>query len=253
MTQKTAIIFGGTAGIGLATAKALCEDNISHLIISSRTEARGLKAAEELSSLYPHCHVIFMACDVSDHLQVQSVFDDAHALLTRIDIVISSISPPILPCLFKNSDPANYATLLNTALIGVMNICKYACDAMRPHNSGSIITIASDAAKQPTPGETTIGAVMAGIVMLSRTIALEEKRNGIRVNCLTPSIVQNTPLYDELMEDPFCKKLFQKAEEKANLGVVTAQEIADMAAFLVHEKARKITGQVISVNGGIST
>ena len=116
-----------------------------------------------------------------------------------------------------------------------------------------IINVASDAGKLSTPGETVIGAAMAGIVMFSRALANEAKRSGIRVNVLTPSIIRGTPLYDDLMEHPFASKLFTKAEKMASLGVVEADELAQLAVFLASPAAAKLSGQAISMNGGIST
>ena len=89
-------------------------------------------------------------------------------------------------------------------------------------------------------------------MMFSRALALEAKRDGIRVNCLTPSIVRGTPLYGELMEHPFASKIFAKAEKMASLGVVEADELAQLAVFLASPEAAKLSGQCISMNGGIS-
>ena len=117
---------------------------------------------------------------------------------------------------------------------------------------GSIINIASDAAKIATPGESVIGGCKAATLMFSRTLALETSRYGIRVNCLTPSIVRNTPAYDRVMSSEFSRKLFEKAERKARLGVVEPSDIAPICVFLAGPGSSKITGQGISVNGGIS-
>ena len=107
--------------------------------------------------------------------------------------------------------------------------------AALPHltqsGGGAIINIASDAAKVATPGEAVIGAVMAGIVMFTRGMAIEAKRNGIRANVITPSIVRDTPLYDRLMADPFAGKLFGKAEPMAHLGVAEPGDLAALAVF----------------------
>jgi NAD(P)-dependent dehydrogenase (short-subunit alcohol dehydrogenase family) len=118
--------------------------------------------------------------------------------------------------------------------------------------SGSIICIASDAAKVATPGEVAIGAAMAAIVMFCRGLAIEAKRSGIRVNCLTPSVVRNTPFYDMLMADPFAGRLFAKAERLAMLGVAEPEDLGALVAFLASPAAARLTGQTISINGGIS-
>jgi NAD(P)-dependent dehydrogenase (short-subunit alcohol dehydrogenase family) len=97
-----------------------------------------------------------------------------------------------------------------------------------------------------------MGAALSGIAMFTRALALEGKRSGIRANCVTPSIVRGTPLYDRLMAAPFTGRLFAKAEAQAHLGVVTPADIAPLIVFLASPAAAKLTGQAISVNGGIS-
>ena len=93
---------------------------------------------------------------------------------------------------------------------------------------------------------------MAAIVMFSRTLAIEAKRSGVRVNCVTPSIVRDTPLYDRLMADDFAGRLFAKAERRAHLGVATPGDLAALVVYLASPAAARLTGQAISVNGGIS-
>lgn len=89
-------------------------------------------------------------------------------------------------------------------------------------------------------------------MMFSRGLANEGARSGVRVNCLTPSIVRGTPFYDDLMEHHFAKKIFVKAEAAAHLGVVEADELAQLVVFLASPAAAKMSGQCVSMNGGIS-
>ena len=88
--------------------------------------------------------------------------------------------------------------------------------------------------------------------MFCRGMAIEAKRHGIRVNCVTPSIVRGTPLYDRLMADPFAGRLFAKAERMASLGVVEPDDLASLVTFLAGPGSARLTGQTISVTGGIS-
>jgi 2-hydroxycyclohexanecarboxyl-CoA dehydrogenase len=124
--------------------------------------------------------------------------------------------------------------------------------AMRTQKSGAILNVASDAAKIATPGETLIGAAMAAILTFSKAAALEEKRSGIRINVLTPSLIAGTPGAALISADPFSAKMFEKAAAMAHLGVAEAEDLAAMVVFLASPAARRVTGQAISVNGGIS-
>ena len=93
---------------------------------------------------------------------------------------------------------------------------------------------------------------MGCIVMFARAAALEEKRRGIRINLLTPSLIADTPGAALIDSSPFAAKLFQKAAAMAHLGVADASDLAAMALYLASPAARRITGQAISINGGIS-
>lgn len=123
---------------------------------------------------------------------------------------------------------------------------------LRSQGSGAIVNIASDAAKVPTPGETGIGAAMAAIITFSQTLAVEGKRDGIRVNVLTPSLITDTASFDRAMSQEFSKKIFDKISRQAGLGMTEPSDLAHAALFLTSPRSRRITGQVVSVNGGIS-
>jgi NAD(P)-dependent dehydrogenase (short-subunit alcohol dehydrogenase family) len=133
-----------------------------------------------------------------------------------------------------------------------MYMTRFALPGMREQRSGVIINIASDAAKVPTPGETVLGAAMAAIVMFSKTLAMEAKRDGIRVNVLTPSLIAGTPTAHRVQKEGFSAKLFAKAASLAQLGVAEPDDLAALIVFLASPQARRLTGQAISVNGGIS-
>lgn len=75
----------------------------------------------------------------------------------------------------------------------------------------------------------------------------------MRINCVTPSIVSGTPLYERIQQDDFSRKLFAKAQAQAYLGVAEASDVAKLIDFLIGPSASKITGQTVSVTGGISS
>ena len=88
--------------------------------------------------------------------------------------------------------------------------------------------------------------------MFTRALALAGKRHGIRANVLTPSLTSGTDHYRRVMEDPFAGKMFAKASALASLGGVSKENLAGLVVFLASPAAKKITGQAISMTGGIS-
>jgi NAD(P)-dependent dehydrogenase (short-subunit alcohol dehydrogenase family) len=123
---------------------------------------------------------------------------------------------------------------------------------MRAKGGGAIVSFASDAGKIATPGEAVLGGALAANIMFVRALGLELGRENIRVNAVTPSITRGTKTYDKVMSNEFSRRLFEKAEKRARLGVASAENVAPMAVFLASPLASHITGQVVSVNGGIS-
>jgi gluconate 5-dehydrogenase/3-oxoacyl-[acyl-carrier protein] reductase len=250
--EATALIFGGSAGIGLACAKAYAAAGIPRIMLAARNEARGNDAARTIRKTCPNCEVVFISADATCPEGAQAAVGACVGVFGDIDILLSTAGASAMPAIFHTIDSEDLAPAINGPLYGAIYPAHAALPHMMARGRGVILTVASDAAKVATPGEVAIGAAMAGIVMFSKGLAIEAKRSGIRVNCLTPSIVRNTPLYDQLMADPFAGKLFDKAEKLAALGVVEPDDLAQMAVYLASPAAARLTGQAISINGGIS-
>jgi NAD(P)-dependent dehydrogenase (short-subunit alcohol dehydrogenase family) len=182
----------------------------------------------------------------------QALIDGAIDRMGTIDLLVCSTAPAVLPELFHRTPADAIAASLEQLALPPMLLASAVLPHMRARRSGVIVNVASDAGKSATPGEAVIGAGMAAIIMFSRTIAMEAKRDGIRVNVLTPSLVAGTETSDRIMAGGFSQRLFEKAAAMASLGVAEAADIAAMIVFLASPAARRLTGQAISVNGGIS-
>ena len=252
-TSSTAIIVGGTAGIGLATARLLLEQGLESLTIVGRNSERGKNAEALLISQFSDRNIHFSQCDCTDAEATEKVVDLAADQMKGVDILVSCGGGDPMPQLLHEIPISDIMRTINMIVAGIVHPVSAVLPHMTGRKGGSIICLASDAAKIATPGESVIGAAMAAIVMFCRGAANEAKRHKIRVNCLTPSVVEGTPLYGKLMADQFSNKIFSKAELRAELGVVSPEDMAAMIAFLAGPLAAKITGQTISVNGGIST
>lgn len=252
ISESAVLVTGSTAGIGYAIARAFLEAGAPAVMINGRNAKRADEAAKTLAAAFPGAKIQAATADAASPEGATAIVADTLNAFGRIDILVNSTGGDDVPGLFHTTDIANLTGLVTQGMMGPILASRAAIPHMMEKNAGCIINIASDAAKIATPGESVIGAVMAGIVMFTRGLAIEARRNGIRVNCITPSIVRGTPLYDRLMAAPFSGKLFAKAEQAARLGVVTPADIAPLVVFLASPAAAKLTGQAISVNGGIS-
>ncbi|MEO0618515.1 MAG: SDR family oxidoreductase [Pseudomonadota bacterium] len=251
LANKTCLVMGSTAGIGRAIAQAFLHAGAEGVMLNGRDEQRGIDARETLQTAFPDQPVHLALGDVSAGA-ASVVVEETVEKFGRLDVLVCSTGGDAIPALFHTLDPDIIPEQVAAGFLGPILAARAAVPHMTKAGGGVILTIASDAAKIATPGESIIGGVMAGIVMFTRGLAIEGKRVGIRANCLTPSIVRNTPLYHRLMADAFAGKLFAKAEAMAHLGVTEPEDLAALAVFIASDAAEKITGQAISVNGGIS-
>ncbi len=249
----SAVIVGGTSGIGFAAASALLNAGVPRLRVVGRNPGRAAGAAKELAEVHRPADVGALVFDCSEGAAAEDMARTAAREMGGIDLLVCSPGGNSLPeLLFRQSIDQINRTLLQD-LSPTLNACRAVLPVMMAGAGGCILNVASDAAKVATPGESVIGAVMAGIVQFTRGLAIEGKRNGIRANAITPSLVEGTAFTERLMaEGTFSKKLFEKARPLADLGPTTAEDLAELIVFLAGPGAAKITGQAISVSGGIS-
>lgn len=251
-SSEVALLTGATSGIGAAIARGLLTAGVAGVVINGRDHTRGEVLAERLRAETPGAQVVFVAADVVTAHEAARVVSHAHDVFGRIDIFVHCVGAEISARPFVDIPIAAFAELVNGHFMSLLHCCHAVVPIMTAQKAGVILTVASDAAKTATPGESVIGAMKAAVAMFTRTLALEVARSNVRANCLTPSIVRDTLSYERVMANEFSRQLFQKAEARARLGVVTPADIAPIAVFLASAGASKITGQTISVNGGIS-
>ena len=226
-------------------------------MLVGRDRARGeAAAASVVEEATASVDVRFVSADVTTVGGATAAAEAAATAFGAVDLLVNTGGGPAggvgMPTLFHKTPIEEVTVAVDGLLHAVLLPSRAVLPLMMEQGGGTIINVASDAGKAATPGESVIGAGMAGIMMFTRGLANEAKRSGVRVNCLTPSIVRGTPLYDALMAHPFASKLFTKAEAMASLGVVDADDLAGLACYLASPAAAKLSGQCISMNGGIS-
>lgn len=244
------LVSGGTSGPGLAVARHFAHAGARRIALVGRDEERGKRACASFAD--SAADVVFVRGDAGDARDSTRIAHDAADFLdSRIDTFVSAVAAGGHASPLHRQSADELERLLVGLVLPVMQMNRAVLPAMR-ESGGTIVNIASDAAKVPTPGESVVGGAMAAITMFSRTLAVELKRDGIRVNAVTPSLIAGTPTAENLLSQPFGAKIFDRITAKAGLGLPDATEVADTVLWLASPGAAKVTGQVISVNGGIS-
>jgi 3-oxoacyl-[acyl-carrier protein] reductase len=248
--SKVVVLTASTSGIGRATACLLAESGAEYVVLNGRNGKAGSAVRDELAAAYPGTRFLFIPADLNVPEKIDAMFDHIQNEVGRIDALVHCGGAQIRPDFFTRIDPVTYREQIDGHFMSFMICCRRAIPLMSA--GGSIVVVASDAGKIATPAETLIGAMKAAVIMFARTLALEISRQGIRVNVLTPSIIANTKSYDRVMAGETSRKIFESASAKAKLGVPIPEDVAPLIVFLSSSYASKITGQAISVNGGIS-
>ncbi|AHK36054.1 2-hydroxycyclohexanecarboxyl-CoA dehydrogenase [Rhodococcus opacus PD630] len=251
-SESTALIVGGTSGIGLASARALAHAGVPQILLVGRDQQRGETAVASVKEAYPLVDVEFASADATRPDDVERAVAHAVERFGSLTIAVCATAADHNPELLIQIEASKLGRIASDLLVPPMLVCRAALPAMKEQGGGSIIIVASDAAKVATPGETVIGAAMAGIVMFTKAAALEAKRDGIRINTVTPSLVSGTMTTARITDDGFSKRLFAKAAQLAHLGVPEPDDVGALIAFLAGPSAGRMTGQAVSVNGGIS-
>lgn len=248
---RAAIVTGGAGLIGFETALQLAQAGAS-VVLNGRDSARCEAAAERLRRGVPGARVEAIAVDVSDYANCLDLVSRTEAAFGRVDVLIHCALSPIngLSGPFEATDPTLYGALMQQAICAPMYLARGVLPAMRRAGGGAIVAFPSDAGKVAAPNQTLVGATRAAVMMFMRSLALEASSSGVRCNCIAPTYV-DTPGLRQAMQTGAHAQRIAKAAGRAKLGLPTPQELAALAVFLCSPAAVHLTGQVISVNGGL--
>ncbi|MDT0509839.1 SDR family oxidoreductase [Novosphingobium sp. MMS21-SN21R] len=247
LTRGSVILVTGASGaIGFEIAAQAAAAGAVVAMHGSRPETVAV-AMERLVQRAPDARLIAAPADFREEQAIAEMVGHVVATAGRLDAVVhcgitgaSGVAGPL-----ATADPAQMGR--HAAL--VLGSFAQLCHAALPHlaqQGGTIVGFASDAGKFSSPRQAVIGAAFGGIMTFVRNLALEVARQGVRVHCISPSFVAETPVFEAHAARAGA------ARDRAGLGLPTPADIAPMVLFLCGTGAAKITGQVISINGGLN-
>lgn len=241
------LIAGGTGSIGGAIAgHALAAG--WRVVIGGRGEG-SVETARDRIGGGDDLHGV--AADVFAAGGVEMLVEQAVASAGRIDAVIDCVTggAPGITGAFGGTDPQAYPALYDASIVHLQRLAH----AALPHliaSGGTLVAFASDAGRFAAPGQTMIGASRAAIMAFVRNLAMEVARDGVRAHCVSPSYVEGSESLKRT--EARVPGRLDTARRRAGLGLPTPDDIAPLVVFLCGEGARKMTGQVISINGGLN-
>ena len=249
MKGKTAVVTGGSTGIGYGCAEAFVDAGMN-VVIAARREPPGLKAAADLAGRGGG-ECVFFKCDVSVHEEVKALVDFAVKRYGRLDTMVNNAGyvPPHLDACDMSIE--SYQNVIACNLAGQFYGCKYAIPHLRK-TKGSIINMSSILATVGQEQTAGYSSTKGGIVSLTRTLSIEEGRYGVRVNAICPGHIVTELFYNEMKKVADPEAYEDRCNRYSWLGRGgTPEEIGKTALFLASPWAGYITGVALNVSGGM--
>jgi len=241
---KFAVVTGGTRGIGRAIAELFAQRG-ADVMIAARSLSQAQETAREISEKYGR-QVVPFELDVAKLDSAKAMVEKAISTFGRVDILVNNAGVT-RDTLIMRMEEADWDLVLDTNLKGTWNCSKAVVRQMLKQRSGRIINISSVAGLMGNAGQTNYSASKAGVVGFSKALARELASRQITVNVVAPGFVP-TALTNDLPEELKAESL--KMIPLGRWG--TPEEIAYAVAFLASDEASYITGQVISIDGGMA-
>jgi len=242
--NKLAIVTGSYQGLGKGIAKEFAK-NGSNLILVDIDEK--LKITQEELKEYGNTVEIIIG-DVSKESTAKSVMNIVETKFTGLDILVNNAGIGGINKTLWELPSEEFDRVYSINLKSVFLFCKYAVPLMLKNNYGRIVNIASIAGKEGNPNASAYSATKAGVIGLTKSLGKELSKTEIRVNCITPAVV-NTSILDEFTEEHINYMI-----EKIPIGRTgEIEEVANMVSWLSSEKCSFSTGAVFDISGGRAT
>ncbi len=240
LSGRTALVTGGSRGIGKAIALALAAHGARVAINYAKNAAAAEEAAKEIGA-----DTVTVAGDVSDPAAAAKIVEDAIGALGRIDILVNNAGVTADDLILRMSEDA-WDRVIDTNLKGTFSVTKAAIRGMVRQRHGRIINISSVAGIVGNPGQANYAAAKAGIIGFTKAIAKEVASRNITANVIAPGFV-DTEMTADLTDAQ--RQEIMKIVAVGRTG--TPADIAPAAVFLASDEAAYVTGHVLTVDGGL--
>ena len=242
--NKTAVVTGGSRGIGLAIATKLAKEGANIAILYVGDENEGIKAKEELSQYGTKVEQYF--CDVSDFEASQKVVEQVIEEFGGIDFLINNAGIT-RDKLILNMDEKEFDAVIGVNLKGTFNMIKHTYKHFMKKRFGRIVSTSSIVGLNGNAGQANYSASKAGIIGLTKSVAKELAGRGVTANAVAPGYIGTdmTNVLSDKVKDAM------KAQIPAKR-IGTPEDVANVVAFLCSDEASYVTGEVIRVDGGLA-
>ena len=247
LDERTAVVTGGARGIGAAIASALAAES-ARVAVWDLDAAGAVAAATHLTAEHA-VPAIGVGVDVSDLGEIEDAAHQVEEELGPVDILVNNAGVDVIGP-FLESEPDAWERILAVNLKGTIACCRVLVPGMVERQYGKVVNIGSDAGKVGSSGEAVYSATKGGVIAFTKTLAREVARAGVNVNCVCPGPT-DTALLDQVAEaDPKLYESLARAIPLRRLG--QPSDVAAAVAFLATDDASFITGQALSVSGGLT-
>ena len=244
LEQKVAVVTGASRGIGSAIAKKLAEDGMFVVINYRGNKEQAESVKQEILENQGMAEIY--ACDVSDYDACETFFKTVVQTYGRIDVLVNNAGITRDGLLMKMTEE-DYDAVLQTNLKGPFHGTHFVSRQMLKQRSGRIINISSVSGILGNAGQANYCAAKAGVIGLTKSAARELASRGITVNAVAPGFICTE------MTEVLSEEVQANVKKQIPLGQFgKPEDVAEAVAFLASDKARYITGQVLSVDGGMA-
>jgi len=240
LNDKIAIVTGGGQGIGRAISEKLAAEGATVVV----TDLVGQNASQTADGLPG---AIAIGVDVTDRQAVQAMADQVLQLFGHVDVLVNNAGWDKASA-FVDSDPDDWDRAIAVNLYGVLHTCKAVLPIMAAQGSGAVVNLGSDAGRVGSSGEAVYSAAKGGVIAFTKSLAREMARHQVRVNCVCPGPT-DTALFASFA-GPKLREALTKAIPFRRLG--QPADVANVVAFLASDEAAFVTGQTVSVSGGLT-